>query len=136
MKKNKNQLIYIEDNSDEVDFLHTELEKSGIEVDFVHFSDGESGLNYIKTIIDKDHLNKCVIILDLNLPKMSGKEILASLQNYKKNHQLPILIFTGSENPQDEESCMLLGAQGFFVKPWDVSTYIEFIQGLFMKFLT
>ena len=70
-----------------------------------------------------------LVILDLNLPKMTGKAILERLGKLSEDAFLRIIVFSGSENPSDKQECLAHGAKAFYVKPWDIQGYRQFVQG-------
>lgn len=79
-----------------------------------HFaSDGEEGLNILK-----DNLLGChIIFLDLNMPKINGKQFLAEIKQNKVLSKIPIVIFTTSQREKDREETARLGAAHFLTKP-------------------
>ncbi len=71
-----------------------------------------------------------LVILDFNLPKVSGLEVLL---NIKEKFTIPVLMFSGSDAPPDKEKAKELGATDYMVKPFDVSDFkgaIEKIETL------
>ncbi|SEW22158.1 Response regulator receiver domain-containing protein [Chitinophaga sp. YR573] len=79
-----------------------------------HFaSDGEEGLHILK-----DNLLDChIIFLDLNMPKINGKQFLAEIKQNKVLSKIPIVIFTTSQREKDREETARLGAAHFLTKP-------------------
>jgi CheY-like chemotaxis protein len=80
-----------------------------------HFaSDGEEGLSMLKD----DNLLGChIIFLDLNMPKINGKQLLAEIKQNKVLSKIPIVIFTTSQREKDREETARLGAAHFLTKP-------------------
>ncbi|MBH8571436.1 response regulator [Nostocaceae cyanobacterium CENA369] len=60
-----------------------------------------------------------VILLDLNLPGIDGRDILERLKQDKSFKEIPVVVFTTSSNPKDIEFCYQKGANGYLVKPMD-----------------
>lgn len=59
----------------------------------------------------------CLIVLDLNMPKMNGTQTLTWLKNDKNFNHIPVIIYSTSVNPIEREKCLLLGAHSFITKP-------------------
>lgn len=129
MKSSEFILIHIEDNRDDADVFQTVLRRSGIDVNIEYFRDGKTGYEFLQNLTISDDAPKMLVILDLNLPRMTGAEILLKLRESSKLEKIPIFVLSGSENPDDEKLCLALGARRFFIKPWDLNGYKEFIQG-------
>jgi DNA-binding response OmpR family regulator len=92
----------------------------------VHMAaDGERAIEFI-TASEKDPKAPCphILLLDLNLPKIDGLEVLRRVRASGKCKNLPVLIVTSSDSPADRKSARELGA-GYFRKP---VTYDEFVK--------
>ncbi|HVG16906.1 MAG TPA: response regulator [Chitinophagaceae bacterium] len=59
----------------------------------------------------------CLIVLDLNMPKMSGTETLSRLKTDETFKHIPVIIYSTSINPLEKEKCLSLGAHSFITKP-------------------
>jgi CheY-like chemotaxis protein len=73
-------------------------------------------------------LRPSVILLDLNLPGIDGRDILDRLKQDKSLKEIPIVVFTTSSNPKDIELCYQKGANGYMVKPMDAEELKKTIQ--------
>ena len=133
MKSSDCKLIHIEDNVDDSEVFQIILKQSGINIPIKSFSDGKSAFDFLKDLISSEEASNFLVILDLNLPLMTGSEILKELNESDKTNQIPIIVFSGSENPEDKKLCLSLGARMFFIKPWNLNGYREFINGPFMN---
>ena len=77
----------------------------------------------------------CLIVLDLNMPKMSGAQTLSMLKKDEKYKNIPVVIYSTSINSLEKENCLLLGAHSFITKPVSfkesrqtAKTLLEFCQ--------
>jgi CheY-like chemotaxis protein len=115
MAGSKKQLIvYAEDDLDDLDLIKECFENYAQNIDLVSFSNGQAALDYLTSpFLDR---SPCLIILDLNLPGMSGKEVLKTLRSSSKFSQTPIVVFTTSSQPGDKAFAHFYGA-GFITKP-------------------
>ena len=59
----------------------------------------------------------CLIVLDLNMPKMNGTQTLSRLKADRNLKHIPVIIYSTSFNPVEKEKCLLLGAHSFITKP-------------------
>ena len=85
---------------------------------------GEEALLYLKK---KTRLPD-IILLDLNMPKISGIEFLSILRNDKILHHIPTIILTTSDNNKDLTACYEIGVSGYILKPLKYEDYIKKIE--------
>jgi CheY-like chemotaxis protein len=71
-----------------------------------------------------------LILLDLQLPRISGQEVLSQLRNSPQTRHVPVAILTASDNPLDLDQCLTLGANAYLTKPLEVTQLEEVIQRL------
>ena len=84
--------------------------------DIMVFADnGEKLLELLKTNFTT--WLPCLIVLDLNMPKMNGTQTLTWLKNNENFKHIPVIIYSTSINPMEKEKCLLLGAHSFITKP-------------------
>lgn len=67
-----------------------------------------------------------LIILDLNLPKKNGREVLKEIKSHSKWEHIPVLVFSNSESPKDICQCYSLHANAYVNKPSDFQGFIDF----------
>lgn len=67
----------------------------------------------------------CLIVLDLNMPKMNGTETLDHIKNDERFRNIPVIIYSTSINPFEKEKCMRLGAHSYITKPISFKDGIE-----------
>jgi CheY-like chemotaxis protein len=85
---------------------------------------GEKALAYLENAFSKGGL-PCLIILDLNMPRLNGTQTLRAIKEDIRFKHLHVLIYSTSLNPIEKEECMLLGAQAYIIKP---VTYAECLK--------
>lgn len=71
-----------------------------------------------------------LVLLDLNLPRVSGYEVLAAVRDDERLWGLPFIVLTGSELPQDVEQCYRLGANAYVIKPGSPDRALAFVKAL------
>jgi chemotaxis family two-component system response regulator Rcp1 len=88
--------------------------------------DGEEAIRYLARIeADPAALCPDLVILDINLPKHKGNEVLEALRGNPRCRQTPVLVVTTSDSQCDREMMDQLGTDGYFRKP---SEYVEFMK--------
>jgi CheY-like chemotaxis protein len=80
-----------------------------------------------------DVLLPCLIVLDLNMPRMNGTQTLSRLKNNEQFKHIPVIIYSTSINPLEKEKCILLGAHSYITKPISLKESIETAK-IFLKF--
>ena len=112
------KLLLVEDNPSDVFLLRTALIKAGLRFELSVIDDGAAALAHV------DHLCTAgakalpdVILLDLNLPKYNGLEILRTIRQYPALAGIPVAIYTSSDSPQDRSEAERLGVNCYIIKP-------------------
>lgn len=132
MKSSNCKLVHVEDNQDDAEVFQRVFKKSGLDIGIEHYSDGKSAFDFLDSLACSNEKLRLLVVLDLNLPLMTGSEILKKLHDSSKTKIIPIVVLSGSENPKDRELCLSLGAREFFVKPWDLDGYKVFMEEYFL----
>jgi CheY-like chemotaxis protein len=119
-------LLVVEDDPDDWFLLSLAIQDSGLQVNSYLCTSGVEFLNYLHNCeanFGKSSL-PCLILLDLNLPGLDGRQVLALVKTDPRFRHLPIVILTTSNNAEDIDFCHLHGASGYMVKP---SIYPKFV---------
>lgn len=124
-------ILLVEDNSADAYLLTAFLaeKKPAMEIHWV--TDGYDALNFMFKRNEYTHAPKPdVILLDLNLPKISGCEVLKELKGVPDLANIPVIILTTSENPAERTQCRKLGADIFLSKPHNHKEFEDLVQRL------
>lgn len=78
---------------------------------------GEEALEYLREVSQTGGVRPNIILLDLNMPKMNGIELLAQIRNMDEWKDIKVFIITTSEEKEDKEVTQELGVSGYIVKP-------------------
>ena len=131
MKNIPLRLLLVEDSSDDVDLFMQALKRSeaGLEVEVVH--DGEEALHYLKrgNSFANPELPQ-LILLDLNLPKKHGCQVLREIKNDDRLRMVPVIVFTTSNAPADVTCAYELGAACYLIKPDSFNGLLEMIRNI------
>ena len=137
MKPNLNDarvILLVEDNADDEELTLRALRKNNIGNKVVVARDGESALDILfgsgaSTSPDVEILPQ-VVLLDLNLPKMNGLEVLRRIRADDRTRLLPVVILTSSREDEDIINGYSLGANSYVRKPVDFAQFVETVKTL------
>ena len=116
MKHERARILYVDDDVDDAEFLSEALRQVNPEVDLNIAENGLKALQYLQKLKDANNKLPCLIILDLNMPYLDGKQTFKRIKEDPELQQVPIIIYTSSRNPQDETMFSSLGIE-FITKP-------------------
>lgn len=116
------QILLIDDNPADQVFFSTAIEDSGYPVEIRWIRDGEEALNYFR---DQGNLNAPsslpqLIFLDMNLPPISGAEILEAIKNKEASKDIPVILVSAADIPDNQKSFLNFEAVEFMIKPMDL----------------
>jgi len=111
---NKKRVIVADDDDDDRMLVQSAFQENRIDLQ-VHFAlDGTD----LMEILNKDSIEKPIfILLDLNMPKKNGKEVLKEIKEDPALKKIPVIIFTTAKNESEIRKCYELGANTYIVKP-------------------
>jgi len=118
-------ILLVED--DDVDALTVKraLDELKVANNLVHTTNGEEAFNYLNA---SDNKKPCVILLDLNMPKMNGIEFLKLAKANEALKRIPTIVLTTSKNEQDKVESFDLSVAGYIVKPTDYTKFVDAIK--------
>ena len=122
--------LVIDDSLSDVVLLRDAVDFQAFDVSLEVIHDGETALRLMESCRDSNESPADLIILDLNLPKVNGFEILDFL---KKDHRLravPVIVMSSSSAEQDVRRAYLLGANAYVVKPISLGEVMSTIRAL------
>jgi CheY-like chemotaxis protein len=130
MKTEEFKILYVEDNYGDALLLKTAFKRRKFFPQLDVVEDGIAAMGYLRGEPGAEGQRPDLILLDLNLPKMNGFEILREVREDPTLKQIPVVIFSGSANPNDKATCLASGAEEFFEKPRDIEGFGELIEHL------
>jgi DNA-binding response OmpR family regulator len=110
-------ILLIEDSEPDVCLVREALEQNGLDYDLLVLSDGESGVEFIRKLDQDSGPSPRLILLDLNLPRKSGAQVLECIRKSAACGNVPVVILTSSDSPKDKAMATQLGATEYFRKP-------------------
>jgi CheY-like chemotaxis protein len=130
-------IVMIEDDEGHARLIEKNVRRAGVSNDIVAFTDGTSALEYV---LGKDMSGAVsaerylLILLDLNLPDMSGMEILQKIKANPFTKRLPVVILTTTDDEMEIQRCYDLGANVYITKPVDYEGFANAIRQLGLFF--
>jgi CheY-like chemotaxis protein len=126
----KNIVLYADDDPDDLMLVKDAFSRYSQSIEVVTASDGIEALSYLKNLSSFD-TTPCLIILDINMPRLNGKEALKDIRSMKRFEDIPVVLFTTSSQPTDKTFASTYNA-GFLKKPIDISQ-MEIITDQFIQ---
>ena len=111
----RNFIVYVDDDEDDLDFVSTSLSRYKATLDVLLFEGGKAGYRFLLEL-EKTRQKPCLIILDINMPVMSGKELLLIIRSIPFFDDTPIILFSTSNAESDYAFAKKYKA-GFITKP-------------------
>ncbi len=112
-KKKTNLVVFADDDADDRLLLQEAFEENNLTCTLDFVEDGVELLEYLK----KNAAMPSLILLDINMPRKDGKQILEEIKTSAQWRHIPVVMFTTSKSPEDIRQCYDLGANSFIVKP-------------------
>lgn len=121
-------ILLVEDNPDDVELTRIAFVEAKIANNLVVASDGVEALDYLfargkHADRDPDDLPS-IVLLDLNLPKVDGREVLQAIRADERTKSLPVVVLTTSTEPFDVEASYALGVNSYIRKPVDFEQFV------------
>jgi len=121
------KIFLAEDNPADVYLLRQALGvQTGSEIELLVAQDGEEAMEYVNRQGRFCGLPRPdLIVLDLNLPKTDGSDILRAVRESNELREVPVVILTSSDSPRDRATAERLGADGYITKPSDLDAFLS-----------
>ena len=132
--KEAQTILVAEDLPNDVLLLQQAFSKAGLDVPLHFVRDGQEAIDYLngeQSFADRaTHPMPTLLLLDLNMPRLNGFDVLKWLRRQEGLRRLPVVVFTSSSLPQDVNRAYDLGANSFLVKPHGFIEYQQAAQNL------
>jgi two-component system, response regulator len=130
MKPLPPKILIVEDNADDEALLMRQLEKADLHTRVKVIQDGGQALAYL---VNEEHAceNLVAIFLDMQLPTLTGLQLLRSIRSLERISHLPVFLMTSSNDPKEIEHCRVLGISAFVPKPVTFATFTNAVASTF-----
>ena len=119
-------ILLVEDDQDDVELLQDALQDNGVKFTMEIVRQGDKVIPFLNACKDLPH----VILLDLNLPKMHGREVLSRIKLSEDFKHIPVTILTTSSSQAEKEFCLSAGATNFLTKPSTVEGFNKTVRSI------
>ena len=121
MADSKKIILLVEDNQDDADLIQLAFARNHVTQKLARVRDGVEALEYLAS----EARSPSLVLLDLQLPRLNGLEVLQRIRSNDKTKLLPVVLFTSSREQEDVVNGYRLGANSFVRKPIDFAQLVE-----------
>jgi two-component system response regulator len=129
---NRSPILLVEDNDDDVALTRRAFKRNNITSELVVCRDGAEALAHLA---DPARELPAVVLLDLNLPKVDGREVLRRLRADPRTRLLHVVVLTSSKEEQDVVQSYAVGANSYIRKPVDFDQFVQVVGQLGLYWL-
>jgi CheY-like chemotaxis protein len=129
-------IVMVEDDEGHARLIERNIRRAGINNAIRHFTDGATALRYLEADRDGPALNgPALVLLDLNLPDMSGIDILERVKSNTRLKRTPVVVLTTTDDKAEIQRCYDLGCNVYITKPVNYESFADAIRqlGLFLS---
>lgn len=130
MKNDKiKKILYIEDNVADIRLFEEAIAHQELAIQLDYVTDGQEMLDFFEEK-KKGHYRDLpvLIVTDLNLPKVTGQDVIKVIKKDPVFRKIPIVVFTTSNLPNDIDKCYEYGANAYMYKPLDIDNVFEVVE--------
>jgi CheY-like chemotaxis protein len=120
------RLLVVDDSSADVLLLNEAIVEHGLRAEMQTAADGDQAIAHLRGAQPRPDL----ILLDLNMPRRNGREVLREIKADPSLRTIPVIIFSTSSSPSDIEDCYANHANSYLVKPVDFDALGDIVRAL------
>ncbi len=129
-------LLSVEDDYAQFRIMRIALEETALAVQLYRVSDGEEALSFLKNVHGYELAPRPdLILLDLNLPKKGGFDVLREIRANESFRSIPIVMFTAFSLATEKSKALALGAQDYIWKPMTFDEFVRTLRFVYYRFL-
>jgi CheY-like chemotaxis protein len=122
----RTSILIAEDDADDRFLLQSAFSENGYTENIEFVENGVEVMNYLKDRTKGNYPS--FILLDLNMPKKNGREVLKEIKEHPELKRIPVIIFTTTKNETEINRCYELGANSYIVKPSSFAILLNIIR--------
>ena len=131
------RVLLVEDNPGDADLTRDTLESGKLVLEIATVVDGEEALDYLmQRGRHRAAAAPDLIVLDLNLPRLNGVQVLAAIKQHDRLRAVPVVVLTSSDAEKDITQSYQLGANCYVTKPVDLTAFISSVKSIESFWLT
>jgi CheY-like chemotaxis protein len=131
-------IVMIEDDEGHARLIEKNIRRAGVNNQIVSFTAGGPAVEYLMKVGDGDtgsHGGAYLVLLDLNLPDMSGTEILRRVKEHQGLRRMPVVVLTTTDDKVEIQRCYDLGCNVYVTKPVNYENFAQAIRQLGLFFM-
>lgn len=125
--KTTQPILLVEDDVVDAKTVRRALKDINVKNDLVVAGNGEKALEYLR---DGGSQRPCIIMLDLNMPRMNGNEFLEIVKADEALRRIPVVVLTTSRDERDRRQTFDQGVAGYMIKPVEYPQFVEVVRGI------
>ncbi len=131
-------ILLAEDDEGHATLVQRNLRRAGVTNEVIWVKDGQEALDYVRSegeYAGRTHTAPLVILLDINMPRVGGVEVLRQLKMDELTKSIPIVMLTTTDDPREVENCYQLGCSIYITKPVEYDAFCDLMQrlGMFLQ---
>jgi chemotaxis family two-component system response regulator Rcp1 len=124
------RILLVEDSPSDVRLVREALKETAFPIQIVVARDGIEAMEYLHQSVAGTVARPDMVLLDLNLPRKNGREVLTEIKNCPDLKQIPVLVMTSSKADEDINQAYNLNANGYITKPTDLRDYLNVVRAI------
>jgi two-component system response regulator len=128
-----NSILIADDDADDRYLLETAFQEKGYSEKIEFVENGVEVLRFLNNIQAREDAGKLYpkfILLDLNMPKKDGREVLKEMKENPDFKRIPVIVFTTTKNENEIKRCYELGANTYIIKPVSFDALLEVVENI------
>ena len=134
MSRESFEVLLVEDNPGDVHLALEAFKTSPTPANVHVVGDGEAALRFLEERLEVHSDGLDLVVLDLNLPRMTGHEVLARMREQKRSEGIPVVVLTSSDRESDIRESYGLRANCVVTKPVDGRDYMKLVRSIHRHF--
>ena len=123
-------ILIAEDDSGHFALVKRNLWRSCVAEDIIQFKDGQEILDFLFSKSGRRPNTRYLLLLDIRMPKVDGREVLARIKEDKHLKKLPVIMLTTTDDEAEIDRCYRAGCNFYIAKPSDYNKFMEAVQNL------
>lgn len=124
-------VLIAEDDDAHFSLITNILRREGVSNEIIRFTDGQETLNYLFDNCSRgrdDQSKDYILILDILMPKMNGSEVLGKMKQNSRLIDIPVIVLTSMDDPDERKYCINAGCSIYIVKPMEYDDFVIAIK--------